>query len=660
MANYTAGEIRDLYELAARDTSKATHEYWMNRSFMFGEQWVWKNPGNGRIEEYPRDPEKVRITNNKLWPASRTLMSKLLRRRLVFEVPPNGSDDANIKAAQKAMAVINDVYTKHDWETRLRTPMGWDMWMGATAGICVEWDPEKGTRIGHDDSGRPLGTGDTRETELSILQMFIEPGAPNAETARWWIKSVGLPPDQVRDMYGLSETPKADLSGSLSPLQARLLANDHDDQTPKDLSMVLSYYERPNKKNEKGCYAVICGDKIIEGPHEWPFPFTDRLNLVVAHETPPTNRWYGETVVTAARPLQTALNASWSSVIEHMKECSNARILMPNGAYDDATELTDLPGEILYYDSEEGKPEWMSPPTMPDWWSRTPTELKQELDDLLSLQDVARGVAPPNIESGLGISILSENNDTPLATFALQVARAFERLSFLVLKIYEDKVTETRTASTPPRQGRSLPPDAKSWTGKELMGHCYVEIPDDAVIPRSRAASEKRAFDLWDRKLITDPTEFAIAADMANPQSFLEGLNPDVAKASRENWHMSIGRAAVPADFDDHTVHVNHHNRFRKSSTYEQLEPEQKKVVDDHIQAHSTLASQEAAVMAAAEEADPRSLGIPTPQGMEGAMVPSPDAQVGPPQGAPQPAMVDAFSNPETAQMAGSMGMEQY
>lgn len=661
----TAGHIKECYEKASRDTTKASHDYWMNRAFMFGEQWVYREPSSGRIVEYPREANRVRITDNHIWPASRTLMAKLLRRRLVFEVPPNGADDANIKASQKALAVINDVYVQHDWENCLRIPLTWNIWYGGTAGLCVEWDPEEGTVLDYAPDGRKIGTGDTRESQLSILEMLVEPGAPNAERARWWIKASALPPGQVRDMYGLSEDPVADLSASLSPLQTKLLSGDMGDDVPKELTTVLTYYERPNKERPKGCYAVLVGEKIVLGPHPWPFPFKDRLNLVVAHETPPTTRWYGETVLSAARPIQVALNAARSSVLEHMKLAGNARLMMPDGAYDNAEELTDIAGEIINYDPEEGKPEYLSPPQMPAWWSDQPEQLKQRLDDMLSLQDVARGVAPPNIESGLGISILSENNDTPLAAYALQVARAFERLSYLVLKIYEDKVTETREAKQPSRAGKQFPPDVKTWTGKELMGHCHVEIPDDSVIPRSRAAAEQRAFQLWDRKLVTDPAEFAILADMANPQSFLEGLNADLARAARENYYFSIGRAPLPADFDDHDLHVQSHNRFRKSLTYEQMTPDQQKVVDDHIIAHSQMSAQEHATMAAAEELDPRALAITTPQGMERALVaPEGSENMSEPfPNAAQPAapgsdFVDPFSNPATAQMAAEMGPE--
>lgn len=661
----TAARIQELYDKATRDTSKAVNDYWMNRAFLFGEQWIYREPTSGRIEEYPRDADRVRITDNHIWPASRTLMSKLLRRRLVFEVPPKGSDDANIKAAQKALAVINDVYVQHDWENKLRVPLTWDVWMGGTAGMCVEWDPEEGTVLDYAPDGRKIGTGDTRESKLSILEMAVEPGAQWAETARWWIRAAAMPPEQAQDMYGLSKTPDPDLNSSLSPLQAKLMAADWDEETPKELTLVLTYYERPNKKSEKGCYAVCIGENLVSGPHEWPFPFKDRLNLVVAHETPPTTRWYGETVLTAARPLQVAMNAAQSAVLEHMKLAGNARLMMPDGTYDNAEDLTDLAGEIIHYDKDEGAPEYLSPPVMPNWWVEYSEKLKGRLDDLLSLQDVARGVAPPNIESGLGISILSENNDTPLATYALQIARAFERLSYLVLKIYEDKVTETRTASMSSRMGRNFPPDVTEWHGKELMGHCHVEIPDDAVIPRSRAAAEQRAFSLWDRKLITDPAEFAQVADMGNPQSFLEGLNPDLARASRENYYMSIGRVAVPADFDNHDIHVQSHNRFRKSLTYEQMPDDQKAVVDEHVLAHSQLAAQEQAVMAAAEEVDPRALAIPTPQGMERAAVAPPGGEVDPmamPNGAqpamPGPEFVDPFSNPETAQMSMEQGME--
>lgn len=653
--------VCEMFSEAARDSIKATHEYWLNRAFVHGEQWLFRNPSTNRLEEYPRDDDRVRVTINRLLPASRTLMAKLLRRDLTFEVPPRDSDDANVKAAQKALAAITDVYVRHNWEEKLRVPLTWDSWYGGTAGMCVEWDPEAGDLLDYSPDGRPVGTGDTRESPLSVLEMFIEPGAPDAETARWWIRAQALPPGQVRDMFDMEEDPEADAQATLTPIQTQLLDLENGWDKPRKLTLVLTYYERPNQDNDKGCYAVVVGDKFVNGPHPWPFPFKDKLNLVVATETPVSRRWYGESVLSQARPIQVALNMSWSNVLEHMKNAGNARIMVPEETYDNVEEWTDTPAEIIQFNSSAPKPEYLVPPQMPQWWIDQPQRLEQEIDDLLSLQDVARGVAPPNIESGLGISILSENNDTPLASYSRSIARAFERLGHLVLKIYEDKVTETRTAVVPNRQGYKMPPDAKSFSGKDLMGNCYVEIPDDAVIPRSRAASEQRAFMLWDRRIIQDPRELARMAEMPNALGFLEAIDPDLARAERENYYMSIGRAAVPAEYDMHNTHIQAHNRFRKTATYEQLPDEAREHVDLHIQAHETMAAQEAATQDVADEVG--AMGLPTASGMERPenYAPAPGmAETTPPTGVPEPPLapsgaemppIDPFAGPEMSGM---------
>jgi hypothetical protein len=43
---------------------------------------------------------------------------------------------------------------------------------------------------------------------------------------------------------------------------------------------VLTYYERPCKARPDGAIVTVVNDKIVDGPHPWPFPFKDRLNMV--------------------------------------------------------------------------------------------------------------------------------------------------------------------------------------------------------------------------------------------------------------------------------------------------------------------------------------------------------------------------------------------
>jgi hypothetical protein len=74
-----------------------------------------------------------------------------------------------------------------------------------------------------------------------------------------------------------------------------------------------------------------------------------------------------------------------------------------------AENWSDEAGEFIFHDGDEPW-QWVSPPPMPDWWQRLPGDLAAQMDDTIGIHEVSRGEAPVNIESGLGLSILAEQD----------------------------------------------------------------------------------------------------------------------------------------------------------------------------------------------------------------------------------------------------------
>lgn len=599
---FTAKTVLERHKQGSVPLTGDVHNYWINHAFMYGEQWLWYNDSARSLEQIPKDPDRVMMTVNRIWPASRTVISKANSRPLQFYVPPTGADDSTIKASRTSESILTSVLRDHDWE-RLREEASWAAWKGGTAAISVSWDPKAGTPLGQREDGQDFGTGDTVEEVLSIADFVIEPGVKDAERARWWIKTVAMPPEQARDTYGLSKTPSPDATSAATPFQRKLLQlhiGTNDDGGHVPLTQVFTYYERPNALAPKGRVVVVINEHIVlERP--WPFPFKDRLNLVIFRETLIDGQWNGDTIVKAARPIQNGINQSWSSIIEHLKLAGNARLAVDESMMDLIDSLTDTPGEIIPF--REGKaPQYITPPQMPEWWIQEPSRLREELDDILGVHDVSRGDAPGRVDSGLGISILVEQDATPIGRMVKETALSFARLGELVLRLYEANVTESRdaivrTPGQPPRKAR--------WTGKDIKGQVAAEVPLDALIPRSRAASEARADRLLQQGLIPSIADYFKLAEIPMDRDTLEVLSPDVAKARRENAMMALGRPAVPAPFDDHAQHVHEHLVFMKSVEWDFLEPDVQQTIYLHVQGHSTMSAEELGEQYAKTQANP-------------------------------------------------------
>jgi hypothetical protein len=598
----SAGKVKELYDKGTKATRTETRNLWINRSFLGGEQWIVWNDQQRRPQTASPDPDgRLRITIDRLLPCSRTIIAKLLRRQLVFQVPATSSDDDANRGARKAQAVLAHCARDQNWEG-LREEAGWAMWQGGTGLLCLDWDAAAGQPLGQTVNGRDYGTGDVCATALAVNEATTQPGTRDIERAQWWIKSVALPPEVVQETYRLPKVPKPDASAALSPLQFKLLRSDRSD-SPMSLTLVLTYYERPNRNNKAGQVAVVVDGRVVQRG-AWPFPFKDRLNVVAMRETRILGSWTGDTVLSKAVSPQVALNHVYSSIVEHSKKAGNARLFVPEGSLDIIDSLSDEPGEVVPYHAAPGipPPGYQSPPNLPSYLENLVGRLEAEIDDMLGVHDISRGEAPSGVHAGVALQLLSAQDDTPLGRMAKEMAEGFGRFATLVLQTYAAKVKNTRKARV---QTNGQRPEEVKWTGSDLSDQTEAEVPLEAVQPRSRDASLQFALQLKQEFPDLPMRVFATIADLPGTDDLLAGVSPAVEKARRENHELAIGIVCIPADFDDHALHIEEHNRFRMSERYESLPQAVRNIVDDHVQAHETKAAEEAALQQAKASVHP-------------------------------------------------------
>lgn len=593
-ASPSAEKIRALYDKGTRAIRHYQLQYKLNDSYLNAEQWVYKHSTRQEILRLPQDPRRIRATINRVGPESRRLASKVLKRPLQWQVTPTAPDEATIRAARIAEGIAMSTATSHNFEN-LREQLFWSAWKGGTAVLCLDWDTSAGTQLSFDPiTFKQVGTGDIKATCLTIAEVCTEPGTRDIERAAWWIKAQALPAAEVKARYKMGQMPSADANPAVTPMEQRLSGTAQGSQT---LSLVLTYYERPSPSNRRGTVMTVVGDQVVDGPHPWPFPFTDRLNLVCCVETLQESQWAGTTVLTDAVPIQTALNAAWSNVLEHMKSAGNARLWVDEGSRDLVENLTDEAAEIGFY-RDQKQPGWAAPPQMPAWWMDMPDRLNNAMDDALGSHDISRGANVANIQSGAGLAILAEQDDTPIGKFAYSIGDAFGRFMTLILQTFESKVQEPEYRTSQIANPGQVAEQVK-WTGTDLMGQTTCEVPRDAVAPINESARFQRLQFFVQAGMITSAAMASKYLDIPGyGGAFIEGIDPQIAKARRENYELMAGEVCVPREFDDHAVHIAEHNAERLSARYDRASDEIKSLIDKHVQAHSTMAAEEMAQQA--------------------------------------------------------------
>jgi len=179
----------------------------------------------------------------------------------------------------------------------------------------------------------------------------------------------------------------------------------------------------------------------------------------------------------------------------------------------------------------------------------------------------------------------------------------------MVLKLWEAKVKDTRE-STVLLDGQV--PQAIEWSGEALNGQTTAVVPLDSVMPRSRAAQAAYAMQLYDREIITTPAALAKVADLPDQDDLVAGIDPDSARAMRENLWMAVGVPRTVAPYDNDANHLRILRDFQCSERFELLDEETQQIYYDHGDAHEIAAAQKAAAQAQAAMMSPIAAALPT------------------------------------------------
>lgn len=607
------------------ELAKQRRDYWQNLAMFFGEQWTWwddrRNTLHSLDQSYsPLGRGRARTVANRIAPNIMSLLGRMLRNDLEFDVPPTDSADDVVSGAMLAEDVLSASHRDLDWRD-VRYNENFAKFMGGTSAVAIEWDPSAGTPLQvNDQTNKIIGTGEAVLTALSINEFGVQPGVRDASKARWWIQGLAFSPTVVRQQYGLTWTPAADASVLMSPFQQKLLEYMGRSQGDNRLTLVLTLYERPNPARPKGLYAVVVNGITV---HEsaWPFPSKD-LNLFVFHQQKIASTWIGRTLMNDAIKIQVGYNFMRSCIMEHAKKVGNARLMAPNGSID-PDSVTDDTGGIFEYspDLGGGKPEYLRPPDLPRWMVGEAGDLKAELDDIMFVHATSRGEASFDRASGQALALLAEKDDSPLGLMAFEEAQQWGEIGTYVLRLYEARVSETRSVQVRPNVGQIGDVRTSRWNGKRLKGQTRAVVPLETTLPYSQAAMQAFARDLYDRGIIKDPVTFARMLRLPQ-RELMAVIDADVARAQRENTRMMLGEAPHPAPFDDHAKHIAEHNRFRKGDSYLFADPKTKSIVDNHIKFHEMLAAEALGAQTQRAMMNPAVAALPQADEPPGSMVP--------------------------------------
>lgn len=223
-------------------------------------------------------------------------------------------------------------------------------------------------------------------------------------------------------------------------------------------------------------------------------------------------------------------------------------------------------------------PKLEAPPAMSQEINILRADLKQDLQLILGVSDISRGVIPPNVRSALAMQQL-EDADTQRANTTIvkygNLIRDTVRTALNIAQSYY-KPNDKRLIPIVGKDNRYL---LKEFKPEDLAKGYDVRVEDSSGMPNSKAAKVEMLVELrktFGEKFIRDE-QAADLLEFGNAEKFFDSATVAVKAAEAENESImgnEKGKEGIedPASYENHAVHWNIHmreiqNRGFKTST---------------------------------------------------------------------------------------------
>ena len=438
--------------------------------------------------------------------------------------------------------------------------------------------------------------------------------------------------------------------------------------------------------------ATIVDDRVVSFNNDGMF-FEHGQYPFIKFDHIPTGGFYAASVIEDVIPIQRELNRTRSQIIEAKNRMAKPQLIAPRGSVD-PSKITSEPGIVIQYRPGLAPPQPLPMQNLPPYVLQEVDRALADIEDVTSQHQVSKGGTPTGVTAATAISYLQERDDSVLATTYQSVEAGWEKIAKQSLSHVVQFWDTKRIIQVTGVDGSF---DSIALKGSDIKSGLDIRMEAGSSLPVSKAARQALLMDMMTQGLIP-PDKGLKMMEIGGVKKLYEELAIDERQAQRENLRMRnleiqdieahlrqaeqslpvadaftqqtqgpggmpgpampgmppVGnvptdvqtgeplltpQSIVPVNtWDNHTVHIEVHNRFRKSQAFELLDDRIKAQFEAHVQMHAQALNQSAM----------QAQALPPAPGGEGAMPPGMETgpngtnQFGPPGtdgGAPPPPM---------------------
>ncbi len=635
--------VNENYTKMKQARSSFERQWYLNMSFYFGKQnVVYRNitGAGGRLVTPPAPPWRVRMIVNKIRPIVRRELAKLTSQKPSASIVPASADDADMFAASAGEQIWEAMYYEKDLKAVLHEAAWW-MLVTGTGYIKTYWDNSKVVKAGMDE---PPYQGDicyAPETPFHVLIPDLR--ATKIEDQPYLIHSSTRTPEWLKMHYAKTldgKEVKPNVKGANEILNDAFLNLIGGSSADSDSVLVHEMHIKPGALPDfpEGGLVTVTGDQVIQ--YLPIFPYEHGQFCIAKFDHIPSGKYYATSVIEDLIPIQREFNRTRSQIVEAKNRMAKPQLVAPLGAIN-VSKMTTEPGLVIEYKPGFNPPQPLPLQPLPNYVLNEVQQLTADFDDISGQHEVTRGNVPPGVTAATAISYLQEQDDSMLTAEVDSIESGMEKVAKQTLSLIGQYWDVPRTVKITGVDGSW---DAMMFKGSDLNGNTDIRIEAGSALPTSKAAKQALITD-WMKLGFIPPEEGMQVLEMGGLVKLYERVQIDQAQARRENLKMQncpdeliqqmfapptdpatgqplppeqymvdpmsgkpqLPEPVVPVNtFDNHAIHIDIHNRFRKSQAYEQLDPPHQMLFEIHVQKHMEAI------------AAPHIGGMPTPEMMIG------------------------------------------
>lgn len=596
LCDYVKKKIEEIRSQANR----IAHEgIWMtNIAYVLGFDSVYYDP---QMRQYRpvasgnKFLKRNRIHSNIILPALQNRLARLCKSPPKYDTRPNSMDQEDKDAAQLGLEAIGMVMDRQHANKKRLDLMMWVQECGH-AYLKVCWDVALGDPMLDPDGTELAGyMGDIRLDVCSPFEIFTDPLAKTLEEASYLIQAKVRPLEYFRIHYPDRGTLVKEEGAWLLSAQYEMRINTLSTVGPnssgtseqmKNAAIELNYYEKPSTKHKHGRHIVVGNGVLLQNKELaiGKIPFSKFDDVVIG------GKYYSESLVTHARPLQDQYNRTLSKRAEWVNKCLAGKYIaarghgLQQGAINDTTEVVEYDPVV-----NAQEPRAMIIPMLPEYAYKDTDALKKEINELFGLSEVSRGNLPSSSIPAIGMQILLEQDETRIGIEVEQHEYAWAQVGQYILDYMDEYYIEPRTLKS---KGSGMDMQVRKFTGQDLRKNKDVTVIRGSTVPNSKVINRQEIMNLFQSGLLGNPQDPAVKQKVLGMLQYGDTAEAwkeralDMAQIQRTIKQIEQEIPPEIHEFDNHMLHIAEKNDYRKSEKFSKLSKTSQDLMNRDIYAH--------------------------------------------------------------------------